>query len=94
MFGMFGLRKTVEWNNDPNQQQLIKLLVAAAWDTGWSTNYSALTNFIIHVDWTPSETRTRIAHALSFIRFRVERDVYKRTKQIGRDFTEASYRLG
>jgi hypothetical protein len=93
MFGKFGLRKTREWNNEPKQQELIRLIVAAAQD---SSAYSALTKFIIQasMDWSPSETRDRLAHAISYIKWAVERDVYKRAKEIGRDFTLASYRLG
>jgi hypothetical protein len=93
MLGKFGLRKTREWNNEPKQQELIRLIVAAAQD---SSAYSALTKFIVQasMDWSPSETRDRIAHAISYIKWAVERDVYKRAKEIGRDFTLASYRLG
>ena len=56
MFGKCGLRKTREWNNEPKQQELIRLIVAAAQDL---SAYSALTKFIIQasMDWSPSETR-------------------------------------
>lgn len=78
-------------NDDPEQQQLAILFVAAAEDSNGQTE---LTNWIIRQPWSASETRTRIVHALSLVRVVAPPDTYARAKEIGETLHNASYRLG
>jgi hypothetical protein len=87
---MFGFRKTFRWNKEPNQQILIGLLIAEARGT-YDDN---LTRFLVAQDWSPSETRDRLAHAANAIRYAADREVFKRAREIAHDLMLASYRLG
>jgi hypothetical protein len=84
---IFGLSKM---NADPIQQEFARLFIEAA----ESGNSSKLTNFIIRQPWSASDTRSRIAHALSIVKIASIPATYVRAKEIGKDFHMASYRLG
>ena len=83
-------RMIAEWNADPKQHELAELFIAH----GDGKVSADLTNFIIAQDWTPRETRNRIAHALGFVKMMAEPAVYKRAYEFGGRLTKASYRLG
>ena len=62
-----GMRKMVRWNNDPRQQKLIQLLLAAG-RSGDIVNSINVTNFLCQQgDWSLDEDRRRVAHALSAV---------------------------
>jgi peptidyl-tRNA hydrolase len=88
IFGaLFGIKKM---NADPDQQHFARLLIGAA-EEGKSAE---LVNWLIQRPWTPSETRTRIHHALSIVKIASVPATYAKAKQIGQEMHEASYRLG
>jgi hypothetical protein len=84
---LFGV-KTM--NADPIQQQFARLLIEAA-ETGGQVQ---VINWLIQQPWSPSETRNRIAHAVSITKISSVPATYERVKQIGLQLTQASYRLG
>lgn len=96
--------KRADLNNDAKQRKLVELFIAHGRGTSISpvefvtthdgrTYPMDVTNFIIVQDWTPRETRNRIAHALSVVKMTVEPPVYEKAKSYGRSLAEASYRL-
>lgn len=87
---LFGITRM---NADPVQQQFAKMFIEAAESNDFKKRIE-LTNWLIKQPWTPSETRTRIAHALSIVKVASIPATYARAKAIGREFNDASYRLG
>ncbi len=89
LFGsLFGITKM---NADANQQQCARLLIEAAEDP---FKYVHLVDWLIRQAWPGSETRARIAHALSIVKVSSVPATYACAKEIARDLHEASYRLG
>ena len=80
-------------NADPNQQLFARLFIEAA-ESQDMKGQIELTNWLIRQPWSASETRNRIAHALSIVKIASVPATYARAKEIGRNLTEASYRLG
>jgi hypothetical protein len=58
-----GCLKMVRWNNDPDQQALVDLLIGAA--NGKPPHEMA--TFLIHKRWTPKEVTRRLMHASTAI---------------------------
>lgn len=87
---LFGMKKM---NADPDQQLFARMFIDAAEDHGVSKQIE-LTNWLIQQPWSPSETRNRIAHALSIVKVASVPATYTRAKEIGRTLHDASYRLG
>jgi hypothetical protein len=77
-----GMRKMARWNNDPRQQELIQLLLAAG-RSGDITDSINVTNFLCRQsDWTLGEDRKRIAHALTIVERITDRVAYERAKDV------------
>jgi hypothetical protein len=89
MFGFGGMAQWKQWNNDPNQHEFIRLLIAEA----DGTSFAGATNFICRQDWRAKEIRNRIIHALRAVKQIAEPAVYNGAKEIGRRLTLDSYRL-
>jgi len=86
--GFFGsLFGVTKMNADPVQQQFAQLLKQAAEDPSKHGQ-------LIKQGWPGSETRTRVAHALSIVKISSIPDTYSRAKEIAYDISMASYRLG
>lgn len=84
---LFGVTKM---NADPDQQAFAKLLIEATEDSG---KYNELIRWLVKQPWSPSETRTRITHALSIVKIASVPDIYAKAKQIGYDLNMATYKL-
>jgi hypothetical protein len=79
---MAGMRKMVRWNNDPRQQKLIQLLLAAG-RSGDIVDSINVTNFLCQQgDWSLDEDRRRVAHALSAVQLITDQTSYERVKDI------------
>ncbi len=89
MFGLGSMAQWRRWNNDQNQQEFIRLLIAEA----DGTSFAGSTNFICRQDWRAKEIRNRIIHALRVVKLMAEPAVYNSAKEIGRRLTLDSYRL-
>jgi uncharacterized protein (DUF2236 family) len=62
-----GFRKMARWNNDPRQQELIQLFLAAG-RSGDMADQIKITNFLCQqADWSVKENRQRVAHALAAV---------------------------
>jgi hypothetical protein len=84
---LFGISKL---NADADQQEFARRLIAAA-EEG---RHVELVNWVITRPWRASETRNRIAHALSIVRVSSVPATYQIAKEIGLELTHSSYRLG
>lgn len=86
IYFIVGSRKMSRWNDDPKQQELVRLLVAEG--------TANLTNFIIVQDWSPNETRQRLAHALTIVQRISAPAVYEKARNAAQVLYRASRRLG
>jgi hypothetical protein len=84
---LFGARKM---NADPDQQTFARLLIAAAED---GSKHGDLIRWLVKQPWSPSETRTRIIHALSIVKIASVPETYAKARQIGYDLNMATYQL-
>jgi len=87
---LFSVRKM---NADPDQQLFARMFIEAA-ESNNVTRQTELTNWLIRQPWSPSETRTRITHALSIVKVSSVPTTYARAKEFGQLLHDASYRLG
>lgn len=85
---LFGVK---QMNADPDQQHFARLFIQAA---EGQISTSELTNWLISRPWSPSDTRTRITHALSIVKIASVPETYNKAKEFGRLLHDASYRLG
>lgn len=83
---LFGTRKM---NADPDQRQFAELLIQGA----QSGSFVAVNNWLVKQPWSPSETRTRVIHALTLVRMWSPPEVYERAKQMGEMIHSSSYQL-
>ncbi len=80
------IRELVRLSNDPRQEQLARLLVAA----GRGAPMYTITDFLSQqADWSPGEDRKRVAHALIVVEKFVEPAVYEKTRDVGLILIEA-----
>jgi len=76
------MRKMLRWQNDPRQQQLIQLLLAAG-RSGDIVDSINVTNFLCKQgDWSLGQDRKRVAHALMAVERITDRTSYERAKDI------------
>jgi uncharacterized protein (DUF2236 family) len=75
--------KMVRLNNDPRQQRLIQLFLAAG-RTGDLADEIKITNFLCQQgDWSLKEDRQRVAHALGAVERISDRALSERARDIG-----------
>jgi hypothetical protein len=86
---MWQQRKRAAWNDDPAQQELVRLFIAA----GRENSSSAVTHFVFGQNWSGSEIRRRIMHALRIVQETCEATIIERVKEIAWSLSEASYSL-
>lgn len=80
---LFGFRKMARWNNDPRQQKLIQLFLAAG-RSGDMVDEIKITNFLCQQgDWSLKEDRQQVAHALAAVERISDRALSERVRDIG-----------
>jgi single-stranded DNA-specific DHH superfamily exonuclease len=83
IYWLVGMRKMARWNNDPRSQKLIQLFLAAG-RSGDLVDEIKITNFLAEQgDWSLSEDRRRVAHALTAVERISDRSVSERARDIG-----------
>ena len=77
------VRKTKIRNRDPRQQRLARLFIDAVSDHSPLADRTEITNFVVkQFDWSKSETRSRVFHALSIVKASALPYVYERAKSL------------
>jgi hypothetical protein len=85
------ISENLRLDNDPRQEQLARLLIAA----GRGAPIYKVTGFLSQQgDWSLDEDRKRVAHALTLAEKLVDRAVYKKACEVGLIFIEASRSRG
>ncbi len=85
---VFGLFKTAQWNNDPNQKKLAAILLeAATYDTTLGTqgkrlDIRELIAFTDNCGWTDKEASNRFVHAVSMIKPLADQETYLEANEI------------
>src|SRR6266516_3959339 len=83
IYWVAGMSKMARCNNDPRSQKLIQLFLAAG-RSGNLVDEIKITNFLCEQgDWSLSEDRKRVAHALSAVERISDRAVYEKARDIG-----------
>ena len=77
-------------NADPDQQRLARMLIEAV-EQGKNGEFL---NWFVRQPWSPSETRTRLAHAVSITKISSIPETYQSVKSLAGELHKASYRLG
>ncbi len=75
-------------NADPEQQEFARLFISAV-EQGKEVD---LINWLVKRHWRASETRTRIAHAISIVKIASVPETYRRAKEIGLRINNETYR--
>lgn len=89
IFWFAAMRKTLRLNNDPRQQTLIQLFLAAG-RTGDLADQIKITNFLCQQgDWSLKEDRLRVAHALGAVERISDRALSGRARDIGKSIRRA-----
>ncbi len=96
IYWLAGMRKMARLNKDARQQKLIQLLLGAG-RSGDNVDSINVTNFLCkQSDWTLSEDRERLAHALAALERITDRTCYERARElamdIGRSINDAQRR--
>jgi hypothetical protein len=77
------IRKIKIRNRDPRQQRLAHLFIDAVSDHTPFTNGTEIINFVAkQFDWSKSETRSRVFHALSIVEASALPYVYQRARSL------------
>jgi hypothetical protein len=76
---LFGISKL---NADPDQQRIARLLIEAV-ETEDREKLVEVSNLIRQRPWSGSETRNRVAHAVSIAKVSSVPETYTRVKKIG-----------
>jgi hypothetical protein len=80
------VRKTKIRNRDPRQQRLARLFIDAVSDHTPFTDGTEIVNFVVkQFDWSKSETRSRVFHALSIVKASALPYVYQRAKSLAQN---------
>jgi hypothetical protein len=87
LVGSRKIREKLRLDNDPRQEQLARLLVAA----GLGAPIYKITGFLSQqADWSLDEDRKRVAHALTLAEKLVDPAVYEKACEVGLIVIEAS----
>jgi hypothetical protein len=91
LVGSRELSEKLRLDNDPRQEQLARLLIAA----GLGAPIYKITSFLSNqADWSLDEDRKRVAHALTLAEKLVDPAVYEKACEVGLIFIEASRSRG
>lgn len=92
---MFSLFKTLKWNNEPNQQKLVLMILdGAEYDvsrgsSGKFMNIREMITFTQTCGWNDKEASNRFVHAVSMLKPMVDPTTYQAAKEIGKNLYNA-----
>lgn len=92
---MFGLFKTAQWNNEPNQQQLAATILEGALyeitrsSQGKHLNIREMIAFTNACGWSDKEASNRFVHAVSMIKPLADAATYQAAKSIAQNLYNA-----